>query len=177
MHKDLVALGYRHIYLALYVEDILTVSHPEDRNEAVKLTGRLHSLHGVKDLRCAKYILGIASAYLPSGSIFVSQRTYLEAALTKFGMHKCRPLSTPMEPSLQLVKSTKPGDPELKCCYLQAIGCLVYAMLTTCPDLCYSVRYLSRFVNNPSKVVWDMVIHIVRYITGTLDYEIGRAHV
>ena len=46
----------------------------------------------------------------------------------------------------------------------------MYAMLATCPDLCYLVGYLSRFADNPSKEVWDAVIHTFRYIAGTLDY-------
>ena len=54
--------------------------------------------YGVKVLGHTEHILGIAIAYLPSGSIFVSQRAYLEATLTKFGKNKCCPLWTPMEP-------------------------------------------------------------------------------
>ena len=86
------------------------------------------------------------------------------------GMHECGPLSTPMEPGLQLVKLTRPGDPKLKHRYLQATGSLMYAMLATCPDLCCLVRNLSRFIDNPSKEAWNTVIHMFRYIASTLNY-------
>ena len=62
----------------------------------------------MKDHGRTKYILGIVITYLPSRGIFVSQCTYLEAALTKFGTHECHPLPTLMDPGLQLVKFTKP---------------------------------------------------------------------
>ena len=48
----------------------------------------------------------------------------------------------------------------------------MYATLATGPDLCYLVGYPSRFGDNPSKKVWDAVIHMFRYITVTLDYSL-----
>ena len=48
----------------------------------------------------------------------------------------------------------------------------MYAMLATCPHLCYLVGYLSRFADNPTKEAWDAVIHMFRYIAGTLDYDL-----
>lgn len=52
---------------------------------------RLNSFYGVEDLDRAKdTLVGSAIKYLTSGGIFVSQRAYLAASLTKFGVHKCR---------------------------------------------------------------------------------------
>ncbi|KAK4695438.1 hypothetical protein P7C70_g8550, partial [Phenoliferia sp. Uapishka_3] len=77
-----------------------------------------------------------------------------------------------MEPGLQLQKSSDPVDVILKKRYLQAIGSLMYAMLGTRPDICHAVGYLSRFSDNPKTEHWNAIIHVLRYLAGTLDYGI-----
>ena len=78
------------------------------------------------DLGNKEYIIGL-HIIRDKGGIFVSQKSYGEAVLARFGMADCCSLSTPMEPNLQLQKLTAPVDLCLKCRYLQAIGSLMYA--------------------------------------------------
>jgi hypothetical protein len=54
--------------------------------------------------------------------------------------------------------------------YANAIGSLMYAMLCTCPDICFAVRLVSRFQSNPGPVYWKAVKRILRYLCGTADY-------
>ena len=184
VHADLVGLGYvctrtdaciyvkeiskgRFSYITLYVDDCLFVGPSSLEIAAAKHL--LHTLYGIKDLGNAEFIIGL-QIIRDKGGIFVSQKSYGEAVLARFGMADCRPLSTPMEPNLQLQKSTAPVDFCLKRRYLQAIGSLMYAMLGTRPDLCHAVGYLSRFSDNPTHAHWNTIIHVFRYLAGTLDY-------
>ncbi|GJZ09984.1 zinc finger, CCHC-type containing protein [Tanacetum coccineum] len=58
-------------------------------------------------------------------------------------------VSTPMDSIENLKPNTgKPVD-QLK--YFRAIGCLMYAMTSTRPDIAYAVGRLSRFTSNPSR--------------------------
>lgn len=184
IHKTLTNLGYRRTrtdacvyvlehddgtrtYIALYVDDLLFVG--PSMPEIQRIKNVLQTLYGIKDLGAAEFILGIQIIRDASGGITLLQKAYLEAVLARFKMGDCRPLSTPMEPNLQLRKGGGEIDLVLKRQYLQAIGSLMYAMLATRPDLCHSVGYLSRFSDNPKPEHWNAIQHVLRYIRGTLD--------
>ena len=54
--------------------------------------------------------------------------------------------------------------------YANAIGSLMYAMLCTCPDICFAVELVSRFQSNPRLAHWKAVKRILRYLRETADY-------
>ena len=54
--------------------------------------------------------------------------------------------------------------------YSNAIESLMYAMMCTCPDICYAVRLVSRFQSNLGIKHWMSVKRILRYLKGTTDY-------
>jgi hypothetical protein len=56
--------------------------------------------------------------------------------------------------------------------YRELVGSLVYAMTCTRPDLCWIVTMLSQFLNRPNKKHWIASEHVLRYIKGTLNYEL-----
>jgi hypothetical protein len=49
----------------------------------------------------------------------------------------------------------------------EAIGCLMYAMLYTRPDLGFPICYLSPFSNTPRNEHWIAVKRVLRYVKGT----------
>lgn len=38
--------------------------------------------------------------------------------------------------------------------YSSAVGCLMYAMVCTCPDISYEFGVVRRFLKNPSNAHW-----------------------
>jgi hypothetical protein len=52
--------------------------------------------------------------------------------------------------------------------YRQLIGCLMYAMVATRPDIAFPIGYLSRFVSKPTDRVWALAKDVLRYLKGTL---------
>ena len=54
--------------------------------------------------------------------------------------------------------------------YASAVGSLMYAMLCTRPDICYSVGMVSRYQSNPEPKLWQAVKHILKYLQRTRDY-------
>nr|GEV60672.1 hypothetical protein [Tanacetum cinerariifolium] len=67
----------------------------------------------------------------------------------------CSLVSTPMDP----VEKLKPNKGKLVDLleYSRAIGCLMYAMTSTRPDIAYVVGRLSRFTSNPSRQHWQAI--------------------
>lgn len=48
-----------------------------------------------------------------------------------------------------------------KVLYREAVGCLIYAGITTSPNISYAVGQVSRFCENPGKPHWTAVKHII----------------
>nr|GEW18146.1 zinc finger, CCHC-type [Tanacetum cinerariifolium] len=54
--------------------------------------------------------------------------------------------------------------------YSRAIGCLMYAMINTRPDITFAVGKLSRYTSNPSALHWQALGRVFQYLKGTIDY-------
>ncbi|GKB08955.1 zinc finger, CCHC-type containing protein [Tanacetum coccineum] len=57
--------------------------------------------------------------------------------------------------------------------YSRAIGCLMYAMTSTRPDIAYAVGRLSRFTSNPSRQHWHAITRVFKYLKGNMNYGLS----
>ncbi|XP_052177832.1 secreted RxLR effector protein 161-like [Diospyros lotus] len=53
--------------------------------------------------------------------------------------------------------------------YANVIGTIMYSMISTRPDLAFSISLLRRFMSNPSKIHWEALKYLLRYINGFTD--------
>ncbi|GJX82217.1 zinc finger, CCHC-type containing protein [Tanacetum coccineum] len=121
------------VIICLYVDDMLIFG--TDQNQVDKTKKFLSSKFSMKDMGEADVILGIKIKHENKG-IVITQSHYIEKILKKFNREDCSPVSTPMDPVEKLKLNTgKPVD-QLK--YSRAIGCLMYAMTSTRPDIAYA---------------------------------------
>ena len=97
-----------------------------------------------------------------------NQKGYITKVLERFEMSNCKPRSTPSEQKLEFDGGI-PVDPRQ---YREAVGSLVYAMACTRPDICWVVTQLSQFLVAPMKGHWIALKHVLRYLKGTLDFEL-----
>lgn len=49
------------------------------------------------------------------------------------------------------------------------IGCLMYVMLCTRPDLSFCVNVLSRFASKNNEALWLHLKRVLRYLKGTIN--------
>ena len=56
--------------------------------------------------------------------------------------------------------------------YTSVVGSLMYAMLCTGPNICFTVALFSRCQFNPGPAHWKAVQRIMRYLKGTSDYAL-----
>ncbi|KXJ68982.1 hypothetical protein RP20_CCG000687 [Aedes albopictus] len=158
--------GLEKVILVLYVDDILLACSSMKVLETVKRL--LSREYEMKDIGDIKHFLGMkVERNLKEGRMKISQRNYLEELLRRFEMFECKPISTPMENKLRLrkgveeLRTTKP--------YRELIGCLMYASLTTRPDISATVNYFSQFQSCPNEVHWVQLKRVLRYIKGSLE--------
>nr|GEX86878.1 zinc finger, CCHC-type [Tanacetum cinerariifolium] len=76
---------------------------------------------------------------------------------------------------IKIKQKLKPntGKPVDQLEYSRAIGCLMYAMTSTRPDIVYVVGRLSRFTSNPSRQHWKAITRVFKYLRGTKDYGLS----
>ncbi|GJT62680.1 zinc finger, CCHC-type containing protein [Tanacetum coccineum] len=123
----------------------------------------LSSRFSMKDMGEADVILGIKIKRENKG-IVITQSHYIEKILKKFNREDYSPMSTPMDPVEKIKPNT--GKPVDHLEYSRAIGCLMYAMISTRPDIAYVVSKLSRFTSNPSRQHWKAITRVFKYLRG-----------
>ena len=107
----------------------------------------------------------------------LSQGTYIKKILERFHMHNSKPIDTPMEKGCTLSLDQCPKNDEeknqmSKVPYASTIGSLMYAMLCTCLDICFTVGMVSHYHSNPRPTHWRAVKRILRYLYGTNDHAL-----
>lgn len=99
----------------------------------------------------------------------------MEKILQKFSMDKVKPVNIPLASHFKLSSSLCPSNDEEKeymsrVPYANAIGSLMYAMVSTRPNISHAVGVVSRYMANPGKEHWAIVKWVLRYLRGTSSY-------
>ncbi|GJU70482.1 zinc finger, CCHC-type containing protein [Tanacetum coccineum] len=56
--------------------------------------------------------------------------------------------------------------------YSRVIGCLMYVMTCTRPDIAFAVGKLSRYTSNPGTQHWQAIQRVLKYLKKTMDYRL-----
>lgn len=155
------------LILLLYVDDLLIAGNKLKQIELLK--EKLSSEFEMSDCGILKHFLGIKIEY-GNEYIKLSQKAGVQKLLSKFGMHECNPVRTPIEKGLQM--EYKKDNARLDKPYREMLGSLMYVMLTVRPDMCFAVGFMGRYQQNPSEENWQALKRVVRYLKGTMDHTL-----
>jgi hypothetical protein len=88
-------------------------------------------------------------------------------------MHNATPVSTPMDSHVKLVKTPDSESyPEIKRVYQNMVSSLMYATISSRPDIAFTLQTVSQFSLNPGPVHLTAVKRIFRYLRGTVNLGI-----
>ncbi|GJR43097.1 kinase-like domain, phloem protein 2-like protein [Tanacetum coccineum] len=161
------------IYLLLYVDDMLVAA--KDIEEVKKLKILLNTEFDMKDLGAARKILGMEIIRdRKHGKLFLSQKSYIENIISRFGMSSANSVNTPSSANFRLSTTCAPQtEAEIEYMsripYASAVGSLMYVMVCTRPDIAHAMSVVSRYMVHPGKEHWNAVKCIFRYLKGTCD--------
>lgn len=149
------------VILAVYVDDVMILWKNESKLRALK--SALCTKFMMKDMGRAMNIVGISIEYTKDG-IAIHQRRYIESILKRFGMENAKPSVTPSDPAQKLsIKMVDESAGALENVpYQQAVGCLLYLVQATRPDIAFSVNDVSRFNSSHAQPHWTAVKRIMR---------------
>lgn len=175
-HND-TCLYYRFsnnvkLYVLIYVDDLIIVGN--DLEEVKSFKTQLSLYFKMKDVGPVSTYLGIKIEHdLTSGITTLNQTDYLKQVLERFGMSNCKSVSTPMDANFRMdLKNLSTEDKALERKCRSVIGCLMYAMLGSRPDLCYPISFLSRYQDKASEELWSALKRVLRYVKGTLETKL-----
>ena len=129
----------------------------------------------MKDLGEASYVLGIKILRdRANGVLKLSQRTYVEKILKRFNMHNYSSTRAPIVKGDKFSKAQCPQNyherEEMRTIpYSSLVGSLMYAQVSTHPNIAFVVGMLGRYLSNPRSQHWKAAKKVLRYFQGTKD--------
>jgi hypothetical protein len=97
----------------------------------------------------------------------IHQRRHIEDIIEDFGEDtNMKNTDSPMEKGLNLPIDTT-ADPKFR--YRALAGALLWIARCTRPDILFAITYLSRFSTYATKIHWDALIRVLRYLKTTLE--------
>ncbi|CAI7831153.1 unnamed protein product [Closterium sp. NIES-53] len=167
-------------YVLVYVDDLVFAT--ADTEALAHVKSELQKRHTCTDLGELTSYLGLRITWdRAQRTITLTQSHMVQQVLQRFGFTYSSPQSTPLPTGHSLSappsdESVEPSGP-----YPELVGCLMYLMTCTRPDLAYPLSLLARYVApGHRKVHWDAAKRVLRYLCSTSGMGLvlgGRARV
>ncbi|CAI7869454.1 unnamed protein product, partial [Closterium sp. NIES-54] len=168
-------------YVLVYVDNLVFATADTEAPAHVK--SELQKRHTCTDLGELTSYLGLRITQdRAQRTITLTQSHMVQQVLQRFGFTYSLPESTPLPighslSAPPLDESIEPSGP-----YPELVGCLMYLMTCTRPDLAYPLSLLARYVapSRNRKVHWDAAKRVLRYLCSTSGMGLvlgGRAQV
>lgn len=129
----------------------------------------------MEDLGLAMTVVGIQITRQSHLSYSINQSALAHDVLKRFEMLEAKPASTPLPAGLKLYRCSDEQVADFareNKNYRSAVGSLMYLSQCTRPDLAYAVGVLSQHLERPGHEQWKAVIHVFRYLKGTINLGI-----
>ncbi|CAI7892197.1 unnamed protein product [Closterium sp. NIES-54] len=168
-------------YVLVYVDDLVFAT--ADTEALAHVKSELQKRHTCTDLGELTSYLGLRITQdRAQRTITLTQSHMVQQVPQRFGFTCSSPQSTPLPTGHSLSappsdESVEPSGP-----YSELVGCLMYLMTCTRPDVAYPLSLLARYVapGKHRKVHWDAAKRVLRYLCSTSGMGLvlgGRARV
>ena len=167
------------LFIITFVDDCIIIG--PDINKIRALKAKLGLKYAIEDRGPASYFLGVEILRdRHNRLLYLSQRNYISEVLGHFDLDDARPIKVPLQPGL--IKDVNSEFTDLKGVpleksdlklYQRIIGCCMYAMTQTRPDIAFAVQFLSRSLQQPLSCHLNAAKNLLRYLKGTKDLAIS----
>jgi hypothetical protein len=165
----------RIIIIGLFVDDITSSYHHDDRNEWLNDKQKLKSKYELSELGELNHILGMKiTSSLSSNStrkLIISQDSYIQDKLDLFNFDQCNTVTAPEIKSSSSTSTSSSSTRSLTenevHTYKMMVGSLIYASISTRPDITHATNMVARSMSAPSLDNLTQVKRIFRYLSGS----------
>ena len=175
MHLDwgifYAQIGPNILILASHVDDCMLTRSSRELMGLFK--DKIRARYKITDLGPISWVLSMKVIQdCIARTISLSQEPYIDAIISKYNFSDLKPISIPMDPSIQLSQFSSPKSiadtARMKNIpYRAAVGSLMYLTVGTCPDIVFAVSTVAQFCQDPRPEHWEAVKCIYRYLLGT----------
>ncbi|CAI7817858.1 unnamed protein product [Closterium sp. NIES-53] len=155
-------------YVLMYVDDLVFATADTEALTLVKL--ELQKRHTCTDLGALRSYLGLQiTRDKARRTITLTQSHMVHQVLQRFGFQFSSPQPTSLSTGHSLSAPPSDESVELSGLYPELVGCLIYLMTSTRPDLAYPLCLLACYVapDRHRKVHWDAVKRVLHYLCST----------
>ncbi|CAI7895440.1 unnamed protein product [Closterium sp. NIES-54] len=155
-------------YVLVYVDDLVFAT--ADTEALAHVKSELQKRHTCTDLGELTSYLGLRISWdRAQHTITLTQSHMVQQVLQRFGFTYSSPQSTPLPTGHSLSAPPLDESVEPSGLYPELVGCLMYLMTCTRPDLAYPLSLLARYMapGRHRKVHWDAVKRVLRYLCST----------
>jgi hypothetical protein len=125
------------------------------------------STYDITDLGRIHHLLGMRIRYEKKKRMIIDQEKYTEEKIKQFGLEETKTVSTPADYTTKLktandeevMKSEKDVTK-----YRGYVGSLIYASISTRPDVTFATNQLSRHMNKPTQQHMTAATRVFRYL-------------
>jgi hypothetical protein len=111
--------------------------------------------------------------------IHISQTSYIDDKLADFGFQQCRSIDTPEE----ITKLKRHDQQVIQCLdaketnrYRAIVGSMIYASISTRPDITHATNMISRYMTQPTQMNMTMACRVLRYLSGSREKGLTYTH-
>ncbi|CAI7854849.1 unnamed protein product [Closterium sp. NIES-53] len=163
-----VRCGSTPFFVLVYVDDLVFAT--SDRVALADVKSELQKRHTCTDLGELRHYLGLQiTRDRAARTITLSQSHMVQQVLQRFGLQHSTVHRTPLAVDHRLTGpfSDEPFEPSGP--YVELVGCLMYLMTCTRPDLAFPLSILARFVapGRHRPVHWTAAVRVAKYLATT----------
>lgn len=103
--------------------------------------------------------------------ISIDQIDMFNRVLASFGMSDCYGVDSPILKGI-VSPNIENTDNVFQDKFSRLIGCLMYIMLGSRPDICFAACYFSRFQNCANQELFNYLLRVLRYLKNTKDFKL-----
>jgi hypothetical protein len=162
----------KQMLLFVFVDDMQGIYHRTDAAEWEEDKRKLTARFETKDLGESTWMLGMRiTRDRKARTIKLDQELYVTKALEKYGLMECKTARTPAEVNNGAQEDDRDGGgkPTHHQLYMEKVGTLLYAAISTRPDIGHAVNQLTRHMQAPVERHMKAANRVLRYLAGTKD--------
>eukprot|EP00961_Rhodomonas_salina_P071220 956670-Rhodomonas_salina.1 len=159
--------GNSVLIILIVVDDVLSATNDNEFRRA--FLDFLRTEFVVTDDKCFNFFLGVGWDKKPDGYIIATQTAYIDRVIERFNLKDHKPSCTLMESNFSVDKSDldENCDPKQLAWYQAAVGCTMYGMIWTKPEIVYHVNVLARYMTKPGPKLLKAAKKLLLYLKYT----------
>jgi hypothetical protein len=152
------------MYILVYIDHLMIIGLTMTVNDfSAHLECRFKAV-GPPPTDLSQYLGMMVTRNHISCSVAIEQTGYIRKIMERFNMMTSSSITTPLDPSFKAIPITEDESPADISLYQQAIRSLLYAAMTSHPDISYAIGVPGRFTAAPMECHWSAIKHLPYYL-------------